>query len=144
MSVVWEKGVNTGKIDPMKYVSITSSTAAKIFNIYPKKGRIAENSDADIVIWDPQATKTISAKTHKQAVDYNIFEGMKVRGLAQYTISRGKVVYENSKLDVKPGTGKYIKLEPNCNYVFNAIRVREEVNKPICVHRCHPSKCVCN
>ena len=64
MSVVWEKGVHSGIIDPMRYVSITSATAAKIFNIYPKKGRIAVGSDADIVIFNPNAIRTISADTH--------------------------------------------------------------------------------
>lgn len=64
MSVVWEKGVHSGIIDPMRYVSITSSTAAKIFNIYPRKGRIAVGSDADIVIFNPNATRTISKDTH--------------------------------------------------------------------------------
>lgn len=64
MSVVWEKGVHSGIIDPMRYVSITSSTAAKIFNIYPKKGRIAVGSDADIVIFNPNKIRTISKDTH--------------------------------------------------------------------------------
>lgn len=76
MSIVWEKGVKTGILTPCEFVKVTSSNAARIFNIYPQKGRIAVGSDADIVIWNGDAKRIISAKTHHHAVDFNIFEGI--------------------------------------------------------------------
>uniref|UniRef100_A0A1I7XSM0 dihydropyrimidinase n=1 Tax=Heterorhabditis bacteriophora TaxID=37862 RepID=A0A1I7XSM0_HETBA len=141
MSVVWEKGVHSGKIDPMRFVQITrlkilfSSTAAKIFNIYPKKGRIAVGSDADIVIWNPNSSKIISKDSHHQAVDYNIFEGMEVHGVAETTISKGKVVWENNRLSVKAGSGQFVPLAPFSPYVFATIPQRTKMTAPRAVSR---------
>jgi dihydropyrimidinase len=135
MSLVWEKGVHSGKIDPMRFVAITSSTAAKIFNMYPRKGRIQVGSDADIVVFNPRASRVISAETHHQAVDFNIFEGMEVHGVPEITISRGKVVWENGHLNVTKGSGEFIPLAPWCDYVFSAIRQRAEMIKPTAVLR---------
>ncbi|KAL3097130.1 hypothetical protein niasHS_002846 [Heterodera schachtii] len=135
MSLVWERGVCTGKLDPLRFVAVTSSTAAKIFNIYPRKGRVAVGSDADIVIWNPKGRRTISAKTHHHAVDQNIFEGMEVRGVPEVTISRGRVVWEGGKLNVQAGAGKFVPLPANCPLVFGTHAQKEEMNKPKFVQR---------
>lgn len=74
MSVIWEKGVNSGILDLQRFVSITSTNAAKMFNLFPQKGCIAVGSDADIVVWNPNKRRVISKNTHHQAVDFNIFE----------------------------------------------------------------------
>lgn len=108
-------------------INFFSTVAAKIFNIYPQKGRIQVESDADLVVWDPKAIKTISAKTHHHATDFNVFEGQKVRGIAKVTISRGKIVWINGKLNTIAGSGRFISMKPNSQYVFNAIRVAEQV-----------------
>ncbi|XP_031335428.1 dihydropyrimidinase isoform X2 [Photinus pyralis] len=108
MSVIWEKGVHSGLIDACRFVAITSTTAAKIFNLYPRKGCIALGSDADIVIWNPNKTRTISAKTHHQAVDFNIFEGMECHGVPEYVIVNGRVCVDDEQVKVVQGHGNYI------------------------------------
>lgn len=96
------------------------TNSAKIFNIYPKKGCIAVGSDADIVIWNHQATRTISAKTHHHACDFNIFEGMQCHGVPEVVIVRGKICVENGKVDVEAGHGKFIERKPFNSYIYKS------------------------
>jgi len=134
MEVLWHHGVGTGRLTMNEFVKVTSTNAAQIFNIYPRKGCISVGSDADIVVWDPAATKTISAKTHHQKVDYNIFEGMTVTGGASHTISRGKLVYADGKLDVKSGAGRYVDRPPFASY-YDALKIQAEKADPVAVSR---------
>ena len=134
MEVLWHAGVNTGKLTMNEFVRVTSTNAAQIFNMYPRKGSISVGADADLVIWDPEASKTISAKTHHQNVDYNIFEGMTVRGTASHTISQGKVVFKDGELFVERGAGRYIERPPFAPY-FDAIAKVRDQNPPVFVER---------
>ena len=91
---------------------MTSTNSAKILNMYPRKGLIAPGADADIAVWDPKAEKTISAKTQQSAIDYNVFEGMKVTGLPRYTLSRGEVVFRDGRVQAEIGRGRFIGRQP--------------------------------
>src|SRR5258708_20792335 len=109
MAVIWDAGVNTGRLTASEFVAVTSTNAAKLFNIYPQKGSISAGADADLVVWDPQGTKAISAKTQHSKVDFNVFEGRKVRGIPSHTVSQGKIVFANGDLHAERGVGRYIK-----------------------------------
>lgn len=151
MSLIWEKGVQQGLLDPCRFVAVTSTNAAKIFNIYPQKGRIggcifygtfeeepkyhiiyifpnlifysllAVGSDADLVIWNPQATRTISKDTHHHACDYNIFEGMTVHGVPEFVLVRGRISAENGILRVGEGFGRFIPMAVRPPFVYDII-----------------------
>ena len=134
MEVLWHHGVGTGRLTMNEFVAVTSTNAAQIFNVYPRKGSVSVGADADIVVWDPEATKTISAKTHHQKVDYNIFEGMEVKGGASHTISRGKVVWADGKLDVERGAGRYVDRPPYADF-YSALKIEAEHSRPEPVQR---------
>ncbi|KAH7415095.1 hypothetical protein KP509_14G026900 [Ceratopteris richardii] len=120
MHILWNIMVNTGKMTPMGYVRVTSTACAQIFNIYPRKGAIIAGADADIILLNPNTTFTISSKTHHSRIDTNIYEGWTLRGKIETTISRGRIVWENGKLNVSPGSGRFIPLPPY-SYLFNGI-----------------------
>ncbi len=134
MAVLWDEGVNTGRLSMQEFVALTSTNTAKIFNLYPRKGSIRVGADADLVLWDPQGTRTISAKTHHQKVDFNIFEGKTVRGVPSHTISQGRVVWADGDLRAVRGAGRYIE-RAAYPAVFDLLKKRAEQHKPVAVKR---------
>ncbi len=111
MPVLWTYGVGTGRLTMNEFVAVTSTNPAKIFGVYPRKGAIVEGADADIVVWDPEKEKTISAKSQQSAIDYNVFEGIKVKGLPQYVLTRGEIAVENFEVKARPGHGEFVARE---------------------------------
>ena len=109
MSLVYSGGVAAGRFNVNRFVEIVSTTPAKLFGLYPRKGTVAVGSDADIVVFDPNREHTISAKTHHMRVDYSMFEGIKVKGMPDLVMSRGRVLVENNEFNGKPGSGQYLK-----------------------------------
>jgi dihydropyrimidinase len=109
MSLIYHHGVTQGRISLNRFVELTSTAAAKIFGLFPKKGTIAVGSDADIVIFDPNREQTISSATHHMRVDYSAYEGWSVKGVTETVLSRGRVIVENNEFKGKAGAGRFIK-----------------------------------
>ena len=109
LQLLFHHGVNQGKLSLNRFVEVVSTTPARLFGLYPRKGTIAPGSDADLVIWDPNADHVISARTHHMRVDYSMFEGWKVKGNARTVLSRGDVIVENGHYFGRAGRGQFLK-----------------------------------
>jgi dihydropyrimidinase len=109
MSLIYDGGVVQNRISLNRFVELTSTAAAKMFGLFPRKGTIAVGSDADIVVFDPERVQTISASTHHMNVDYSAYEGRKVQGTVETVLSRGRVVVEDNEFKGKAGAGQFLK-----------------------------------
>ncbi|MEK0084088.1 dihydropyrimidinase [Benzoatithermus flavus] len=134
LKIVWHFGVNAGRLTPEEFVAVTSTNIAKILNVYPQKGAIVQGADADLVVWDPKATQTISQKTHHSKLDVNVFEGITVQGVPKVTLSRGKVVWRDGQLDVEKGAGRNVPRPPMAP-MFEAQAKWNELTRPTGVKR---------
>ena len=112
LMLLYDGGVGRGRITLNRFVELVSTRPAKIFGLYPRKGSITVGADADLLIWNPQAKWTISAKTHHMNVDYNPYEGREVTGLPEQVLLRGKVVVKDRKFIGKVGQGEFIARQP--------------------------------
>jgi dihydropyrimidinase len=108
LSLVFDGAMKRG-FSLNKWVEVCSTASAKMFGMFPKKGTIAVGSDADIVIFDHDKERTLCAKTHHMNCDYSLFEGMKIKGLPETVLARGKVIIENNEYKGKPGEGQFLK-----------------------------------
>ena len=113
LSMVYFGGVVQRGFSLNKWVELTSTASAKLFGMFPRKGTIAPGSDADIVIFDPNIERTISAATHHVRCDYNLYEGMKIQGRPEIVLSRGKVIIENNQYVGRRGDGRFLKRGPS-------------------------------
>jgi dihydropyrimidinase len=113
MPMLWTHGVTTGRLTLNEFVAVTSTNIAKILNCYPRKGAVLVGADADLVVWDPEKSKTITAASQQSAIDYNVFEGKEVKGLPRFTLSRGKVVVNDGEVRTEEGHGQFVPREAN-------------------------------
>jgi dihydropyrimidinase len=109
MSLVFDGGVRQGRISLNRWVELTSTSPAKIFGLFPRKGTVAPGSDADIVIFNPDRSTTLAASTLHMKVDYSPYEGRTVQGVSETVISRGKVIVENGTFVGRAGDGTFLK-----------------------------------
>ena len=121
MSVVWEKGVESGKMSLGRFVAVTSANAARALNAYPAKGRIAEGSDADIVVWNRNNLRHISARTHHHGADFNVFEGLKVHGAPEHVIVGGRVAVYEYQLNSGLANGRAVPLPAYPPVLYDAM-----------------------
>jgi dihydropyrimidinase len=134
MPMLWTHGVTTGRLTMNEFVAVTSTNIAKILNCYPKKGAILVGADADIVVWDPEKEKTITAETQQSSIDYNVFEGKHVKGLPRFTLTRGHVAVHDGEIRTQEGHGEFVKREPN-GTVNRALSQWKELTAPRPVER---------
>lgn len=137
MSVVWENGVYAGILDPCRFVAVTSTNAAKIFNLYPQKGYIGVGSDADIVVWNPNATRKISKDTHHHNCDFNIFEGMVCHGVPEIVLVRGRVCVEDGEVRVVEGHGRFLNTPVRPPYIYDVMDGKVEPSENVALKNAH-------
>ncbi len=134
LPVLWTAGVNTGRLTKEEFVAATSTNIARILNMYPRKGAVMAGSDADLMVWDPKATKKIAAAKQMSRIEYNVFEGYMCTGAPKTVISRGKIAWEQGDMRAKAGDGDFVARAPNAP-VHQANAVWKGLTQPKGVQR---------
>jgi len=109
LSLIYNGGVRTGKITLNRFVELVSTAPAKMFGLFPRKGAITVGSDADVVLFDPEAEATISASTHHMRIDYSLYEGWRVRGVPRKVFSRGRLIVDGDTFLGRAGAGSFVR-----------------------------------
>lgn len=112
--VIWQAGVRSGRFDVCRFVDLMATRPARLFGLYPRKGAVVPGADADIVVWDPSLSRTISSSSHHMRTDYNLYEGTEVLGGPTHVISRGDVIVEHGQLSAEAGRGRYLSRSRPC------------------------------
>jgi dihydropyrimidinase len=132
--MLWTHGVGTGRLTPNEFVAVTSTNIAKILNCYPKKGAILVGADADILVLDPEKEKVITASAQQSAIDYNVFEGHRVKGLPRFVLTRGQVAVDDGTVQTQEGHGQFVAREAR-PAVNRALSQWKEITAPRPVQR---------
>ncbi len=109
VDLLHDGGVVGGRISRERWVDVIATAPAKLFGLYPRKGTVGVGSDADLVVYDPNRKRTISAKTHHMDVDYSCYEGRQVQGGSDVVLSRGSVIVRDGQFTGRKGHGRFVK-----------------------------------
>jgi dihydropyrimidinase len=112
LHVLWQLGVNSGRLTPERFVALTSANAARVFNLWPRKGSLRVGADADVIVLDPERTKTLSAATQHQRTDFSVWEGLQIKGAVVHTVAGGRHVWADGDLRAEAGRGRFLPRAP--------------------------------
>jgi len=135
MGLVWSKAVEGEKMEPTRFVEVTSSAAAKMLNIFPRKGCIAEGSDADIVVWNPANVRTVSQKDSQHGADFNVLEGVAIHGAPEFVLSNGKIVVAEYQVNATSGSGNFVESTAFPPSLYDRVQDKDRQARPTPVER---------
>jgi dihydropyrimidinase len=115
--MLFSEGVRTGRLSLQRWVDVTSTNAARLFGLYPRKGTLTVGSDADVVIFDPNLTRTVASEMLLSNADYSVYEGREVTGWPVVTLRRGEIAFRDGRVVADPGSGQVLRCAPRYNAV---------------------------
>jgi dihydropyrimidinase len=112
LHVLWHLGVNGGRLTPERFVALTSTNAARVFNLWPRKGALRVGADADVIVLDPERSRTLSAATQHQRTDFSVWEGLRIKGAVVHTVAGGRHIWADGDLRAETGRGRFLPRAP--------------------------------